>query len=62
MAEVHTYLAMVRAAWTLLRSKRGDMAEKAVLMAILILLTIAALVALATRIGRTFNKVGDVMP
>lgn len=56
------YWGYIKTAWNYIRSQKGDMAEKAVIMAIIILMTLAALTFLATRIANTFNRVGSAMP
>lgn len=45
----------------LLKEEKGDFAEKAVLMAVIILGTLAALAFLASRIANLFQRVGSAL-
>lgn len=44
-----------------IRDNRGDITEKAVAIAVIILLTIAALRALGNQIAGLFNKVSNII-
>ncbi|MEM2265376.1 MAG: hypothetical protein QW687_00895 [Candidatus Hadarchaeales archaeon] len=61
MFELSLIASNLKALWSILRDERGEITEKAILLAIIILMTIGAITYLASRIVNTFNRVSNVL-